>query len=144
MKWPFLFLVLFILTGTLFANDVEVQDAWIRAVPPSSGATAAFMIIANKGEQPATLIEGKTPLSPEVKPMITTKKKIDGREVMGMEFVRSFTIAPHEKRILEPGGDHMMLMKLKKIPSRGDNVPLTLIFESGGKREEVHLNVPVR
>lgn len=139
-----LFVLASLLAPRLCAGDLEIKDPWIRAMPPSSQATAAFMIIVNKGREPVTLVAGATPISPEVKPMITTQTRIDGQEVMGMEFVKSFTIPAGKKYILAPGGDHIMLMKLKRAPKRGENLPLTLTFECGEKREEILLNVPVR
>jgi copper(I)-binding protein len=131
-------------TGLLAAGDLKFEDPWIRAVPPSSKATAAFMTIINKTDQPVTISGGSSPLADEVKPMITTKSQVDGREVMGMEFVESFRVAAGKKRVLEPGGDHIMLMKLKSVPHVGSRVALTLQIESGGKKEVVTLNVPVR
>lgn len=125
-----------------FAGDsVEIKDPWVRAVPPSSPATAAFMVIVNKGDEPATLVSASSPVAREVRPMVTTKQA-DG--MMGMEFVDSFAIAPGKKRVLEPGADHIMLMKMKSAPKAGATVPLTLTFESGGKRQEIRLEAPVR
>jgi copper(I)-binding protein len=49
-----------------------------------------------------------------------------------------------KKHVLEPGGDHIMLMKLNKVPKAGTTVPLILEIESGGKKEKIPLEVPVR
>lgn len=136
--------VLLAATGLLNAGDLKIEDPWIRAVPPSSKATAAFMTITNKTDKPVMISGGSSPVAGEVKPMITTKSQVDGREVMGMEFVDSFPVAAGKKRVLEPGGDHIMLMKLKEVPKAGAVVPLTLTIESGGEKETVTLNVPVR
>lgn len=136
--------MIFAAAGLLAAGDVKFEDPWIRAVPPTSKATAAFLTVLNKTDAPVTISGGSCPLAGEVKPMITTKSKVDGREVMGMEFVESFAVAAGKKRVLEPGGDHIMLMKLTSVPKAGSVVPLTLQIESGGKKESVTLNVPVR
>ena len=133
--------VLLLGTGPAFAGDIEIKDPWVRAVPPSSAATAAFMVIINRGGKPAALVECASPAAREVKPMVTTRQP-DG--MMGMEFVESFTIAPGKKRVLEPGADHIMLMKLKSVPAAGTTVPLTLTFESDGKRQQIRIDAPVR
>jgi len=125
----------------MFAGDIEIKDPWVRAVPPSSSATAAFMVIINKGDKPATLVDSTSPIAREVKPMITTKQD---NGMMGMEFADSFQVAAGKKRILEPGADHIMLMKLKSVPQAGTTVPLALTFESAGKRQEIRINAPVR
>lgn len=99
------------------------------------------MVIVNKGAKPLTLVAATSPISREVRPMITTKTP-DG--LMGMEFVETFPVAAGKKRTLEPGADHIMLMKLKEVPKAGTSVQMTLTFESGGKREEVTFLAPVR
>ena len=123
------------------AGDIEIKDPWVRAVPPSSSATAAFMVILNKGEKPATLVDCVSPIAREVKPMITTKQT---NGMMGMEFAETFVVASGKKRVLEPGADHIMLMKLKSVPTAGATAQISLTFESGGKRQEIKLDAPVR
>ncbi len=131
-------------TGLALAGELKIENPWIRAVPPGSKATAAFMTLSNSGEEKVVITGGVTPVAREVKPMITTKSKVDGQEVMGMEFVESFSVDPGKKRVLEPGGDHIMLMKLKSVPKAGETVALTLKIESDGKKETRTLLVPVR
>lgn len=136
--------VLVLSSGMLCAGEFKIENPWIRAVPPSSKSTAAFMTIANNSDKPLTVTGGSSPVAGEIKPMITTKSKVNGQEVMGMEFVDSFTVDAGKKRILEPGADHIMLMKLKEVPKAGTLVPLTLEIESGGRKEKISLQVPVR
>jgi len=131
-------------SGLLFAGDVKIEDPWIRAVPPGSKATAAFMTIVNNSDKPLTVTGGSTPVAGEVKPMITTKSKVDGHEVMGMEFVESFTVPAGKSRVLEPGADHIMLMQLTEVPKAGTRVLLILETESGGKKDKISLQIPVR
>ena len=127
--------------NSLYAGDLQIKDAWIRAVPPSSKATAAFMTLVNKSETPVLITGGSCPVAGEIKPMITTKQ---GDGVMGMSFVDSFSVPAGGKRILEPGGDHIMLMKLTEVPKSGSTVSLVLNTQSGGKTGHIHLEVPVR
>lgn len=123
------------------AGDIKIDDPWIRAVPPSSKATAAFMTIVNKTGQPVLIRGVSSPIAAEVRPMITTKQA-DG--VMGMEFVESFSVPAKSKRLLEPGGDHIMLINLKEVPPAGSTVTLVLGTESEGKPGTLTLKVPVR
>ncbi len=136
--------VMILSSGLLGAGEIEIESPWIRAVPPASGATAAFMTISNHSDKPVTVTGGSTPVAREVRPMVTTRSKVNGQEVMGMEFVDRFTVEAGKKRVLEPGGDHIMLMKLKEVPKAGAVVPLTLETESGGRKEKITLQVPVR
>ena len=124
-----------------YAGDIKIEDAWIRAVPPSSKATAAFMTIVNKTDHPVIVTGGTCPIAGEIKPMITTKQ---AEGVMGMAFVDSFSIPAKGKRTLEPGGDHLMLMKLTEVPKAGSTVPLVLKTDSEGKTGSISLDLPVR
>ncbi len=137
-------LALLLSSGLLFAGEFRIEDPWIRAVPPSSKATAAFMVIANKSDKTVVVTGGSSPVAGEVKPMITTKVKSGGHEMAGMEFVESFAVPAGKTRVLEPGGDHIMLMQLKEVPKAGTTVRLSLFIESGGKKDTLCLNVPVR
>ena len=128
-------------SGLSMAGDLKIVDAWLRAVPPSSKATAVFMTIINTGATPALITGGPCRVAGEIQPMLTTKQD-DG--VMGMAFVKSFTVPARGKRVLEPGGDHLMLMKLSEVPRAGATVPLVLTTESGGKPGSIRLDVPVR
>jgi copper(I)-binding protein len=127
--------------GLIFAGDLKIEGAWIRALPPSSKSTAAFMTIVNRSDAPVLITGGSCPVAGEIKPMITTKQE-DG--VMGMAFVESFSVPAKGRRVLEPGGDHLMLMKLKEVPKAGATVPMVLTTESGGVKSHIHLDVPVR
>lgn len=133
--------LLFLSSGLLSAGDISIVDPWIRAVPPSSKATAAFMTIVNSSDHPVSITGGSSPVAGEIRPMITTKKE-DG--VMGMAFVESFQIPAKSKRLLEPGGDHIMMMSLKEVPKAGTTVALVLTTESEGKAGKLSLKLPVR
>ena len=45
---------------------------------------------------------------------------------------------------LKPGGYHVMMMDLKQQMKDGDVVPVTLVVESGGKRETIEVTAKVR
>jgi len=132
---------LFLSASLVFAGDLKIEDAWIRAVPPSSKTTAAFMTIINKSDRPVLITGGTCPVAQEIRPMITTKQ---GNGVMGMALAESFAIPAKGKRVFEPGGDHLMLMNLTEVPKAGSTVPLVLTAESGGVKSHIHLDAPVR
>lgn len=133
--------LLFLSASVLFAGDLKIEDAWIRAVPPSSKATAAFMTIVNDTDVPVLITGGSCPVAQEIRPMITTKQ---GNGVMGMALAETFVIPAKGRRVLEPGGDHLMLMKLTEVPKTGSTVSLVLTTESGGVKSHIHLDAPVR
>ena len=119
---------------TLRAGDtpaVKVENAQVRAVPPVSGETAAFMVIVNDSDKPVRLVGASTPLAGMAMPMITTHEDHGGTMAMGMKDVPAIEVPAHGKAELKSGGDHLMLTELKSTPKEGDKVRLTLRFEPG-------------
>lgn len=107
---------------------IEIQNAWIRAVPPGSAATAGYALIRNRGDEAVELTAAESGIAGEVRPMITTRKILNGQEVVGMEFVKTLTIPARSQRVLEPGGDHLMFLQLREIPRIGSEVSVTVRF----------------
>jgi copper(I)-binding protein len=123
-----------LLAPALRAGDaprVKVEHACVRAVPPVSKETAAFMVIVNDGDQPVRLTGGSTPIAGMAMPMITTHEDHGGAMAMGMKDMDYLEVPAHGKLELKPGGDHLMLTDLKSTPKQGDKVKLTLRFEPG-------------
>ena len=69
--------------------------------------------------------------------------KMDG-DVMRMREVQSIDLPKGKTVSLEPGGFHIMLMNLPKPIAAGDVIPLTLVVESGGKRQTVEVKAQAR
>ena len=109
---------------------VKVENVRVRAVPPVSSATAAYMVLSNLTNKPIRLVGGETSIAGVVEPMISTRPK-PGTDMVGMETVDYLEIPAHATRSLKPGGDHLMLMELKEHPKPGDKLLLKLKFEPG-------------
>ncbi len=137
----------FVLTALLFSNGalagdalpVKVEDAWVRAVPPSLMDTAAFMRLENTGDTPLRLTGGKSHIAGTAMVMETTRKTAQGVEVLGMKGVDFIEIPAHGERVLKPGGDHLMLMNLTVHPRIGETVEVTLEFEPGHRTMTVEM-----
>ena len=63
---------------------------------------------------------------------------------MRMRAVQALALPAGRTVELKPGGYHMMLMDLKQQMKEGEVVPVTLVVESGGKRETVEVKAMVR
>jgi len=129
-----LFLAALLLSSAAFAGDIpqlKIDAAWVRAVPPSVTDSAAFMLLTNTGDTPLRLTGGSTPIAGMAMLMQTTRKMVQGAEVLGMAALDSIEIPPHSEHLLKPGGDHLMLMNLTMHPHPGDLVSVTLNFEPG-------------
>ena len=114
----------------------------MRAVPASMTDTAAFMRLENTGNEPLRLTGASTSIAGMAMPMATTRKTVQGVEVVGMKGVDFIEIPAHGERVLKPGGDHLMLMNLSSHPRPGEMVTVTLEFDPG--HVKVTIQAPAR
>ena len=127
------------LSGHLYAQNVDVKDAWVRTSVQGQKATGAFMKITAK--------EGGTPVgvaSPVAGVAEVHEMKMDG-DVMRMRALPNGLALPAGKTVaLTPGGYHVMLMDLKATLPKDSTIPLTLTFKNAkGEQSPVELKVPV-
>ncbi len=112
---------------------IHIEHAFARAAPRTGGA---YLTITNTGTVPDRLLAASTPVAKEA--AVHESKMVNG--VMTMRPRGPVTIAPGQSVALKPGGDHIMLMGLKKPLQPGESFPLTLEFEKAGA---VTVAVPV-
>ncbi len=139
MKFVAVTAVLLSLSGHLYAQNVDVKDAWVRTSVQGQKATGAFMKITAK--EGGTLVGVASPVAgvAEVHEM-----KMDG-DVMRMRALPNGLALPAGKTVaLTPGGYHVMLMDLKATLPKDSTIPLTLTFKNAkGEQSQVELKVPV-
>jgi len=139
MKLKTLAILLALSSGALYAQTVDVKDAWARATVPGQKATGAFMKITAKDG--AKLVSVTSPVAgvAEVHEM-----KMDG-DVMKMRAVAGGLDLPAGKAVeLKPGGYHVMLMDLKAPLQKDSTIPMTLTFKDAkGAETRTELSVPV-
>ncbi len=116
---------------------VEVTDAWCRATPGGARAAACFATFQATGRDDR-LVALTTPAAEtaEVHTMST-----EGGMMRMSALPDGLPLPDGEPVTLAPGGTHLMLMGLAGPLSAGDQVPLTLSFETGSS---LVLQVPVR
>jgi periplasmic copper chaperone A len=137
-----LLLLCFVSRATWAGNvPINVENAWLQAVPPVTDATAAYMRIRNLSPSPLKLIGASSPIAAKIEPMITTRHQRNGQEILGMESVETLEIAPGGILELKPGGNHLMIMGLTSHPKEGEQVKLTLRFAPGDQRLDVEIPV---
>lgn len=126
-------------SGHLYAQNVDVKNAWVRASVQGQKASGAFMQLTAKAG--TTLVGVATPVAgvAEVHEM-----KMDG-DVMRMRAVPGGLDLPAGKTVaLTPGGYHVMLMDLKAALPKDTTIPLTLTFKDAkGVETRQELMVPV-
>ncbi|MGB8857585.1 MAG: copper chaperone PCu(A)C [Burkholderiales bacterium] len=118
--------------------DVSVTDAWIRATHPGQQTGAVYMII--KSDKPAKLIKVETPAAKQAE--IHSMEMKGG--VMVMREMESLALPEKQDAALTPGGNHIMLMNLKRPFIAGEKIPLKLSFRRGSVTVQLEIQADVR
>lgn len=111
--------------------DIKIVDPWVLAAPPNAEMLAAYLEIRNDGGNPRTLTNVASPVFDQ----ISIHRSVMHGNMVHMEHLKELTIPPRASVALKPGGLHLMLMGAKKSLHIGDQVPMTLTFQSGEKIE---------
>ena len=109
------------------SGSITVTDPWVKAA--DEGMTAAFGTVINGTGSDLVLTAVTTPATDMVQLHETTS---DGSGGMSMqEKEGGFELPAGAELVLEPGGDHIMLMDLPEPLQPGDEIELTLVFSEG-------------
>ena len=117
-------------TGTAAAQDagldeLEVRDPWAKAA--DAGMSAAFGTLHNPTDGDMVVVAASSPSSPMVELHETVE--VDG--VAQMREVEGFTVPAGGDVVLEPGGNHLMLMGLTAPLTPGAEVTVVLELADG-------------
>jgi len=118
-------LVAMLINASVYAGDIQVEDAWSRATVPGQEAASADMTITSK--QNAMLIGVSTPVSRAVEMHRMTSEN----SMMKMREVKTIELPAGKRVELGASGYHLMLVGLKAPLKEGDTIPLTLSIKSG-------------
>ena len=89
-------------------KKMMVHNPWVRAVPPVSGTSAAYMMLMNHGDKDDQLLSVKS----------SNAKVVE--------------IPAGKTKELKPGSYHLMLMKLTKTLKVGQEIEFMLHFKHSG------------
>lgn len=120
------------------ADPIHVNDPWVRATVPGQKVAGAYMEIV--ADSAAKLVGVSSPLAGSAE--VHSMKMENG--TMRMRRIEVLELPAGKPVKLAPGGFHVMLFDLKQPLSPGDKVPLTLVFESGGRQQKIAVTAEVR
>ena len=123
-------------SGVLSAQ-VQIVDPWVRAAPPNAHVLGAFMVLENNGNKAVWLEHAHTSSDYGSIEIHRTQRQGD---MMRMRSYDRVYIAAKDKKVFQPGSWHLMLIKPKRVPIVGEQIPIWLRFDSG---ERVQINFPV-
>ena len=124
-------LISFFLSVSIFAENISVNNPYVRLLPPTSPTTGAFMDIINDSDKSVKLVKAESNCCNLVE--LHTHTMVDG--MMRMREVKSIEIPAKGKISLKPGGLHIMLIGLKKPLRLGENIPIKLTFDNSETKE---------
>ncbi|MFJ9536954.1 copper chaperone PCu(A)C [Streptomyces sp. NPDC101225] len=109
-------------TGAVAYDEpvLKVSGAYVRQ-PVTADMAAGYLTVTNTGRQPDKL----TGVSSDIADMVTMHRTTAAHQ---MEPVKAFTIPAGGTLVLRTGGNHLMLMGLKKKPTAGQTVTFRLRF----------------
>ena len=124
-----------------FASEAEltVTDATVRAVPPGTPTSGAFMTISNSSNVDRKLLKADSPVAKTVE----LHNHINDNGVMRMRQVKEIEVKANDQVALKSGSYHIMLIGLKQTLNEGDSVPITLTFDDGStKKSDAPVKMP--
>ncbi len=112
------------------AGDIKVSNPTIRATLPGAKVGGGFMMLMNGGSSDDRLV-GVT--AADSSDDVQLHEMAIVNDVMKMrQLPDGIPLPAGEMVTLEPGGLHVMFMKIKKPFTEGEMVPATLHFEKAG------------
>lgn len=131
-QWTLGLLALCLLaTGAMAGNaQVQVRDAWTRAVPAVAPVAGGFLTVVNTGNSEDRLLRVESDIAQRVE---IHQMRNDGG-VMRMRALPEGVAVPARGRLeLKPGGYHLMLIKPRRALVEGGHFDATLVFQRAGR-----------
>lgn len=108
------------ISASVYAGDIQVENAWARATAPGQDAASVDLTITSK--HAAALVGVSSPVAATAQ--LHSMEMESG--MMKMREVASIDLPPGKTVNLGESGYHLMLMGLKAPIKEGQTVPLTL------------------
>ncbi|MCG8668833.1 MAG: copper chaperone PCu(A)C [Pseudomonadales bacterium] len=120
------------------AGKLTAEGGWVRAVPPVSKNTAAYLTLKNGSKKDEVLLHlsSKAAKHTELHTIV-----VEPNGAKKMQKMPHATIKAGTELEMKPGGYHVMLIDLVKPLKEGDTVELEFIFQHAGK---LSLSLPVK
>lgn len=109
------------------SSSLQVKDAWTNATASGQSVGAGYFVVHNRKNRADILRGASSPAAQSVQ--FHTSSLVGG--VARMRQVERFNIPAGGKLKLAPGGNHLMLIGVKRQFKVGETVPVTLHFSSG-------------
>lgn len=119
------------------AADLNIEDAMARAVPPTAKMSAAFMTLTNNADTDLAVVSAESSVAKAVE--LHNNTMTDGK--MKMRQVNQIDLPANQTTELKPGGQHVMLIGLKRALVEGETIDLKLNFSDGSSES---MEIPIQ
>ena len=123
--------------AAVFGADIEIDGAYARASIPNVPNSAAFFVIKNNSDKDIAITSANSDIA-EKNELHTHIKE---NQMLKMMKIEKLVVPAKSSLELKSGGDHVMLIGLKKELKAGDEISLELSFSDGDKKS---IKVPVK
>ena len=123
--------------AAVFGADVEIDGAYAKASIPNVPNSAAFFVIKNNSDKDIAITSANSDIA-EKNELHTHIKE---NQMLKMMKIEKLVVPAKSSLELKSGGDHVMLIGLKKELKAGDEISLELSFSDGDKKS---IKVPVK
>ncbi|MEY4591956.1 MAG: hypothetical protein RIR18_851 [Pseudomonadota bacterium] len=113
------------------ADQILVQEPYVRLPPPNAPVAGAFMVLKNQGNKDIKILKAESSVSRLTE--LHTHLHEDG--MMKMRQVPYVEVKAKGQAVLAPGGLHIMLIDLKTPLKEGDVVPLSFTLDDGSRKQ---------
>ena len=118
------------------ASVIQIEDPWVRAVPPNANNSAIFLDLRNESEQLRKLVKVHSEVAERVE--LHTTKDEDG--MLRKQRLDEVLIPALETQSFHPGGIHIMLIGLRSPLEVGGVIELELVYADQSKET---ISIPV-
>jgi len=127
-----LFTSAMVATAPRSLDDLQVSDAWVRAMPPVSKMTAAYASFTNSGKQEIKIIGFS---SPQYRSVSLHQTVVGEDGLSRMEELPQLLVGAGQTVALQPGGKHLMLMSPTEENPAKINIVITFSDKSSIEME---------
>ena len=116
--------------NTSRADEITIENAWVRSAPPVATVLAGYMTIHNHSDKAVTLTAVNSPAFESVE----LHRTMMHNGMMHMEAINSLVIEGNATVKFEPSSYHLMLNNPKQKINTGDTIPFTLSFDGATQK----------
>jgi copper(I)-binding protein len=129
-----------LLSASVFANDIQVENAWARATVPGQDSAGVDLTITS--EQDGTLVGASSAVCKTIE--LHSMMMTHGSGMIKMREVPAIELPAGKPVNLSASGYHLMLTGLKAPLKAGESIPLTLNIQLSKRIVNIDTKAEVR